>query len=439
MSPKIIAVAVFTIVYVFLAASSKYRARSLWLGVGVMSLLGVYVDAPGRIDWNLIKGVPQVLGLINWNVMGIFAGVLLVAEFFVITKVPVLLADILVDKSRTAGQAMLMVCALAGVVSIFVENVAAVLIVAPLALQIARRLDISPAPFLIGIAISSNLQGTSTLVGDPPSMILAAGMGMNFNDFFVYHGKLGIFFAVQLGAISSLAVLWLFYRKHKQPAMRVPKEKVTSWVPTILLAAMLAALAVDPWLGNLGLHLPSGLVCMIFGAGAVIWSLFNDPRQTWHVVRNYDYRTVAFLAGVFAVVGALSLPQVGLVDDITALLGGLVGDSRAVALIVIVGFSLAFSAFVDNVPYVTAMLPVAKSLSAAFGNPDDPLLAFGLLIGACLGGNITPIGASANVVTVGLLRREGFSVSFKQFIKMGLPFTLAATIPATLVLWFIWR
>ena len=440
MSPKLAAIIVFSLVYVFLAASKKYRARALWAGVLVLAALGVYSTVEQASLWgHAASSARQVFDLINWNVMGIFAGVLLVAEFFILTKVPVLLSGILVDRSRNVGQAMLMVCALTSVVSIFVENVATVLIIAPLALQISRRLNISPVPFLIGIAVASNLQGTATLVGDPPSMILAAEMNLNFNDFFVYNGKLGIFFAVQVGAVFSFLVLWLFYRKYKQPAIYVEKEKVTSWVPTALLVAMIAALALIPLLEQQGIHLSAGVVCSIFGLIALAWAALKDRREAWQVIRSYDYRTVAFLMGVFALVGVLGLPNVGLIDDIKDMIALLVGDSRLLALTVVIGFSVIFSAFIDNVPYLTAMLPVVKKLSETWGDGNDPLLAFGLLVGACLGGNITPIGAAANVVAVGMLRREGKPVSFWEFVRIGLPFTIAATVPAGIFLWLVWQ
>ena len=461
MNPKLTTIVVFSLVYLFLAISKKYRARALWLGVLVLALLGVYSsgDHPGL--WGrAASSAARVFSLINWNVMGIFAGVLLVAEFFILTKVPVLLSDILVDRSHNVGQAMLLVCVLTSFVSVFVENVATVLIIAPLALQISRRLDISPVPFLIGIAIASNLQGTATLVGDPPSMILAGAMGLNFNDFFVYRGRLGIFFAVQVGAVFSFLVLWLFYRKYKQPTIYVEKEKVTSWVPTVLLVVMIAALALVPllesggqaaeeeaaaiaeeggaWPDAGGIHLSAGVVCGIFGVIVFVWAAPTNRRDAWKVIRDYDYRTVAFLMGVFALVGALGLEKVGLIDDIKDMMMSLVGDSRALALVVVIGFSVVLSAFIDNVPYLTAMLPGVLKLSQEWGDGNNPMLAFGLRGGACLGGNITPIGAAANVVAVGVLRREGHLVSFCDFIKIGLPFTIAATLPAGIFLWFVW-
>ena len=159
------------------------------------------------------------------NVLGIFAGTLIVADLFIESLVPAWLADWLIQRSKKTWVALLAICALAGIISAFVENVATVLIVAPIALALAQRLKISPVPVLIGIAISSNLQGTATLIGDPPSMITAGflshrwglqGGTFGFNEFFFFRGKPSIFFAIQLGAIVSLVVLYWFFRKVRQ-------------------------------------------------------------------------------------------------------------------------------------------------------------------------------------------------------------------------------
>lgn len=367
--------------------------------------------------------------------MGIFTGTLILAEIFIYSKVPTLLADFLVDRSKSVGMAILWVCALASFISAFVENVATVLIVAPIALVLAKKLKVSPVPFLIGLAISSNLQGTATLIGDPPSMILAGSLKLNFNDFFFFQGKPGIFFAVQLGAVFSFLILYLFFRKYKDPVIQVPREKVTSWIPTFFLLGLIVSLAlapiVDPEFQFLG-----GVICIGFGLMGFFWQIKQDRALSKEIWRRYDWDTTFFLAGIFVLVGILN--DVGLITVLKNVLVKTLGNSPFVNYTFIVWFSVLVSAFIDNVPYITAMIPVTVQLSSEFGLPPY-LLTFGLLIGACLGGNITPIGASANIVSVGILKREGYSVSFWQFIRIGLPFTLAATIMGYIFIWFVWR
>jgi len=186
-----------------------------------------------------------IIRSINWNVLGIFLGTLLIAEAFIASRVPALIAHHLVARSKNIGTAILLICLMASFLSAFVENVATVLIVAPIALAIAEKQRISPVPFLIGIAISSNLQGTATLIGDPPSMILAGYMGLNFNQFFVLRGKPGIFFAVQVGAVASFFVLNAFFRGFRDPIHEHEQEEVKSWFPTSLIILMIFLLAIS--------------------------------------------------------------------------------------------------------------------------------------------------------------------------------------------------
>ena len=215
-----------------------------------------------------------LLKSINWNVLGIFIGTLIIAEAFIESRVPALIANHLVARSKNVGLAILYICIMASFISAFVENVATVLIVAPIALEIADRQKISPVPFLIGIAISSNLQGTATLIGDPPSMILAGYMKITFNQFFIIDSKPGIFFAVQLGALASFFVLFLFYKRYRNKVYKGNEEKVISWFPTYLIILMIVLLAasslIDPDFSYL-----SGAISMFLGIIASFWFLIK--------------------------------------------------------------------------------------------------------------------------------------------------------------------
>jgi len=206
---------------------------------------GLLLLATGVLGWR-----EALCGKISWNVMGLFFGTLILAELFMMSRVPAVFAEWLVDVSRSTRTAMLALCALSGVISMFVENVAVVLLLAPVALSLADKLKMNPVPLLIGIAISSNLQGTATMIGDPPSMILAGHMRMGFWDFFVYGGKAGIFFAVQVGMLASLAVLAFVYRRHTEKTRLLVQETPRSWVPSVLLGFLIVGLsfatAVDP-------------------------------------------------------------------------------------------------------------------------------------------------------------------------------------------------
>lgn len=372
---------------------------------------------------------------INWNVMGIFVGTLIVADIFMKSRVPAYIAERVVDRAKSTAQAILFICLLTGFISAFVENVATVLIVAPIALSLARKLKINPTNMIIAIAVSSNLQGAATLIGDSPSMLLAGFAGMNFADFFFYQGRPSIFFAVEIGAAASFIILYLTFRRHKEKLQLIPIEKVKSWVPTILLVTMVFLLAASSFF-NTGFPYRAGIICIFFGIISILWEKVVYKSSILKGIKRLDWNTTFFLMGIFILVGSITLT--GWTEVVSNLLSGVVGSNIFLGYTLIVFLSVILSAFIDNIPFLAAMLPVVVSMSAKLAiNPS--LLLFGLLIGASLGGNITPIGASANVVACGLLKKEGYEVRFKDFMKIGVPFTLFAITAAYLFLWFVWR
>jgi len=417
------ALAIFALSYLGIVLFKRWKTWILWGGVLTALLFGRDLLPPLALP-----------GSINWNVMGIFAGTLLVAELFILSRVPELLADKFVNRAGSVGAALFAIAVMTSLLSAFVENVATVLIVAPIALVISRRLKINPTMFMIGIAISSNLQGTATLIGDPPSMILAAARKMDFNDFFWMHGKPGIFFAVQAGALASYGILWLFYRKHREKAAVVREAKVETWVPTLILSAMIVGLALSG-LFDPGFRWGAGAISMTAGLGAMLWQGRRNRQEARAILNRYDWDTTFFLAGIFVMVGMVE--RSGALDLLAQKLSASVGSNPIVAYFAIVWISVALSAVIDNVPYITAMIPVTVGMASTLGI-DANLLVFGLLIGACLGGNITPVGASANITAMGILRREGYNPGFGDFMKLGLPFTIAATLVGAAVVWLVW-
>ena len=437
MNRQLLAVTVFVLVYVWLVVSRKYRATALWLGVAALVLFPALLGQQAMIAlldfFQLEPGGSWQC--INWNVVGIFAGTLLVAEVFSYSRVPAVCADVLIEKAPNVCWAILAVCAFASFVSAFAENVATVLVIAPIAVKLAQRLKVSAAPFIIGIAICSNLQGTATLIGDPPSMILAAHYKMNFNDFFWYRGRPGIFFAVQLGAVASFIVLWFIYRKYKQPTAELPREKARSWFPTIVLGLMIISLAAASFIDKRFVWF-GGTTCLVAGAVSTVWLYRRDKRSARAMLRSYDWSTTFFLMGVFTMVFALN--RSGVIDLAARWLYSITGPSMLGAFVLIVAGSVLLSAFIDNVPYIMAMLPLLDKFAGNMQVGDSTVLVFGLLVGSCLGGNITPIGASANIVAYGLLGRIEGKTRFIDFVKIGLPFTIVATVVAGLFIWLVW-
>jgi len=419
--PDVLAIIIFLCVYTFLALSTKHRAIAVWIGGILFFIFKIITPQYGFL-------------FINWNVIGIFCGTLLVSELFIHSKVPAYLADLLVNRSNSVGVAMLLVCILSGFISMFVENVATVLIVAPVALEIAKKIRTSPVPFIIGIAVSSNLQGTATLIGDPPSMILAGFLKMRFNDFFFLLGRPSIFFSVEIGAVASFVVLYLIFKKYRQRVRKVEKTKIESWTPSWLLIGMIVLLALSSFV-DVEFSYLAGIICMIFGVIGLLWQGRRDKAVAIGLLKNFDWETTFFLMGIFVMVAGLK--NSGCIDEIASFIKKAGVSNTFIVYTILVWFSVFVSAFVDNVPYVTAMIPVGQTLANGFDIPPF-LFLFGILIGACLGGNITPIGASANIVGVGLLKKKGYECSFWDFMRIGLPFTIFAVIAAYIFTWIIW-
>lgn len=378
--------------------------------------------------------VGEIFSVVNWNVIGIFIGTLLVADVFMESRVPAYIAEMLINNSKNATFAILSVCIMSGLISAFVENVATVLIIAPIVFHLAKKLEISPTKIMISVAISSNLQGAATLVGDPPSMLLAGFAKMNFLDFFIYKNKPGIFFAVEFGAIFSVVVLYFVFKNLKNKVRIEVEEKVEYWEPTIILILMIVSLGVSSFIDKSFSHM-AGIICILFGIVSVIWGKVFFKNSAFRRIKNLDWDTVIFLVAIFFLVGSLTYS--GWLDKIVLLVSNTVGKNVLIGYTLFVFIAVVCSGFVDNVPFLAMMLPVATGVAGKL-NVSPDLFLFGLLIGASLGGNITPIGASANIVACGILKREGYPVNFFEFVKIGLPFTMVAIISSYFFLWFVW-
>lgn len=422
---KEIALGLFAITYVCLLMFPKRRSYIALASAVVFVLIGILPTG-------------DILTAIDWNVILMIGGTMGIVSLFIESKMPSLLADIILDKMPNVKWAVIALALFAGIVSAFIDNVATVLMVAPVAVDIAKKLKISPVNAIIAIAVSSNLQGAATLVGDTTSILLGGAAGMNFMDFFFYQGRIGIFWVVQAGAIiSAFILLWLF-RKDKQPIHLTEKTIVKDYFPTILLSSMVLLLIVVSFVPESN-KLPetNGLICVaLMVVGLIREGLFKkNPSRVVSTFLEIDVQTILLLASLFVIIGGIK--EVGIIDDISKLFVSFAGDNLFAIYTLIVFASVIISAFIDNIPYVATMLPVVASIALQL-NVDPTILYFGLLIGATLGGNMTPIGASANIAGLGILRKEGYEVSSGTFMKIGIPFTLSAVLTGYVLIWFIW-
>ena len=410
----------FIVTYLLMMIFQKWRPLIALISAGIFIGSGMlpYTDLLEAVDFNVLLMIAGTMGTVS---------------LMIDSKMPALLADLILEKVPNVKWAIISLSLFAGLVSAFIDNVATVLMIAPIALEIAKKLKISPVGMIIAIAVSSNLQGAATLVGDTTSILLGGYAGMNFLDFFVYKGKPGIFFAVELGALCAAALLLILFKNATERVEAGERTKVLDYVPSYLMLAnilLLIGASVFPEKPAL----TNGIICVGVMIVGMIYSAIRDrsilpaKKMLWEL----DFATLLLLFGLFIVVGGIT--KMGVVSAIADFIARISGGSVFIVYTLLVWASVAFSAFIDNIPYVATMLPVTQGIALAMG-VDPTLFYFGLLSGATLGGNLTPIGASANITGIGILRKAGYEVKNRDFLRIGVPFTLAAVIPAYIYLW----
>ena len=421
------AAVLFVLTYVLMMTFGKYRPI-IALASGLVYVL------TGMLP------VSELPGSLDFNVLLIIGGTMGIVRLFIDSRMPERLADQIMNRVPNVRWAAVGLSLFAGLISAFVDNVATVLMVAPVAVAVCRKLKTNPVPFIICIAVSSNLQGAATLVGDTTAIMLGSALHMSFADFFWYHGRPAIFFAVELGAVLSALIIFFLFRREKAPISQSgPLTEVTDYVPTVLLVGTIALLicasfAPESW--NLPAETNGILCCAMLAVGLMTgFARQKRPDAVTRPLKAIDFETLVLLVGLFLMIGGIT--HTGVVGALAALLAKLGGGSVFRMYTIVVWASVLISAFIDNIPYVATMIPVIAGLAAQMGCDPTPLY-FGLLSGATLGGNITPIGASANIAAIGILRREGYEVPNSDFFRIGIPFTLSAMIPAYLYIWMVY-
>ncbi len=457
MSPiTITALAIFALTYVLMLAFQKIRpyvtvgSAIIFIALGIMAAVNPAVFGEGFFalssGGNYTYGVSQAFSEIDWNVIMMIAGTMGTVYLFIESKMPQLMSDVLISKMPNVKWVVIALSLFAGIVSAFVDNVATVLMIAPVGLAFCKKLNISPVSSIICIAVSSNLQGAATLVGDTTSILLAKQAGLDFSDFFVHDGHVGMFWVVQAGAIVSALIIWFMFRKENSKVEFSGRTKVEDKFPTFLLVGTVVALIAVSFIPYKDTALPgqfykpditNGIICIAFFLIGIIRELIF--KKNTEIVKNafkeIDYYTIVLLTGLFVVIGGIK--NAGVIDVIGDAIASLGSGSVFVVYTIIVWMSVILSAFIDNIPYTATMLSIVPVIATEVGI-EPTLLYYGLLCGATLGGNLTPIGASANITGIGILRKEGYEVKSTTFMKYGVPFTLAAVITGYVMLWFIW-
>lgn len=452
----ITALILFAVTYILMLAFQKIRpyvaigSALIFVILGTVATLSPDVFGSGFFNVGgeaYSYGFKQALGEIDWNVLMMIAGTMGTVYLFIESKMPQLMSDVLISKMPNVKWAIVCLSLFAGIVSAFVDNVATVLMIAPVALAFCKKVNISPVPSIICIAISSNLQGAATLVGDTTSILLAKAANLDFSDFFVDNGHVGMFWVVEAGAIVSAFIILFMFRKEDEKIEFNSRTKVEDKFPTFLLVGtivLLIAASFIPYKDSAAEgqfykpDITNGLICIGFFLIGLLREIIF--KKNYKIVKDslkeIDYYTIALLTGLFVVIGGIK--SAGVIDVIGNGIAKLGSGSQFIIYTIIVWISVILSAFIDNIPYTATMLTIVPVIAADMGM-DPKLLYYGLLCGATLGGNLTPIGASANIAGIGILKKEGYEVKATTFMKYGVPFTLSAVVTGYLLIWFIWK
>ncbi|HXQ49955.1 MAG TPA: ArsB/NhaD family transporter [Stellaceae bacterium] len=429
MSPALVAVAIVAVTYVLIIADRMDRSIIALLGGGAMILAGVLTQAEA------IRGI-------DFNTLALLTGMMVLVSITRRCGVYEFLAIWSAQKARASPAGiMLMLALVTAIISAVLNNVTTVLLVAPVTLSIARRLGIAPFPFLFVEVMASNIGGAATLIGDPPNMLIGSAAGLSFNDFVL--GLTPVILVVMACQAALCHLIWgrslgASDAARAEVMALEARTAVADWrllkQSVSVLAVVLLALVLERQIG-----LEPGSIAL-FGA-AVLMLLDNIAHhremQTQKVTEAYgdiDWIMIFFFVGLFIVVHGLE--QTGIIAALGRTLVASVHGNLTVAVFVVLWASAFLSAFMDNIPFVAAMIPLIRAIAPSLGG-DEALvpLWWALSLGACLGGNGTLIGASANLTAAGMAQREGVAFGFALYSRYAAPLTLVSLALCSLYLW----
>ena len=414
----------FVAAYVLIATERIHRvAAALW-GAAAMVLLGV-VDAHTAFFSEETA--------IDWNVIGLLLGMMIIVSVVKQTGVFEYLA--IWSAKRARGRpftVMVMLILITAGASALLDNVTTVLLIAPVTLLVCDRLGVAPVPFLIAEAMASNIGGTATLIGDPPNIIIASRSGLTFNDFLVNLAPLVVVLLVVFIAMSRVMFRDAFVSDPDRVAdvMELDEREVIEDSRLLVQCGVVLGAVMVGFVGHSVFDLEPSLVALL-GAGALVGLSRLEPQK---YLEDVEWATLVFFCGLFVMVGALV--EAGVVGDVGDRLVDAVGDNYLGAGTALIWGSAAFSGIVDNIPFVATMAPIVGDLvQSGQGSAESRSLWWALALGADLGGNATAVGASANVVILGIAARNGHPISFWKFTKYGLVVTVVTIAISWVYFW----
>ena len=389
-------------------------------GIGAIAVIAIGALDPVTALTNHEMGI-------DWSVIFLLIGMMLMVGAIKTTGVFQFLAVKAAILARgNARNTLLLILGISALTSTVLPNLTIVMLVAPVAIHLARELGRSPVPFLLATIIGSNVGGTATLIGDPPNLIIGSRVGIDFMQMLVVMGPIAL-----IGLVVTAAYFVVVYRKSLAPSADDRARKITTTatltnVPLLVVSLVLLALIIGTYIVGTFFGLSPEYIAL---SGGVLATLMSRASLT-HAAATVEWKTLGFFAGLFIIVGALV--SVGALEVVSRWLISIIGTDINVISISLLAFSGIVSGIVDNIPYVTSMIPVIFNLNDALGLSEPSVLWWALATGADFGGSLTVVGASANIVGVAIAHREGIKLSMWDYAKVGIPVTLLsllATVP----------
>jgi Na+/H+ antiporter NhaD/arsenite permease-like protein len=420
----VVAVVTFVVAYILIATERVPKMVTALAGAGVILAFGVassedaFYSHDTGVDWDvifLLLGMMIIVGILRQT--GVF-------EYIAIWAA-----------KRAKGspfRVMVLLVLITALASALLDNVTTVLLIAPVTLLVCERLGVSPVPFLIAEVFSSNIGGAATLIGDPPNIIIASRSGLTFNDFLVHMTPIAL-----LAIVALVAMLPLLFRgsfegdpDRAEDVMGLnEREAIKDRRLLIICGAVLTAVFIG-FVGHAAFHIEPSVVALL-GAGVLVLLSRSKPRD---FMPSVEWETLLFFAGLFVMIGALV--KTGVIGQMAEAAARATGGDPLTATMLILFVSALLSGVVDNIPYTAAMSPIVLQLTQNIADPVQAnALWWSLAIGADFGGNLTAIGASANVVILGIAMRSGSPISFWEFTKKGTIVTAVTILLAAPYLW----
>ena len=420
----IVAVSVFVVAYALIATERIHKVKVALGGAAVVLALGivgsddVFYSHETGIDWDvifLLLGTMVMVGVLRQT--GGF-------EYAAIWAA-----------KRAGGsplRVMVLLVLITAIASAALPNVTIVLLMAPVTLLVCDRLDINPMPFLIAEVLASNIGGVSTLIGDPPNIIIGSRAHLSFNDFLIHLGPVVI-----IAMVAFVAVLPLLFRgtfdvhaDRVAEVMSLNEREAIRDMRLLVQSGIVFVLVFAAFIASSAIHVAPSVIALI-GAGVLVTI---SAVEHVHYLASVEWETLLFFAGLFILVG--SLVKTGVIADLARLAADVTGGDPLLATMLILVVSAVLSGLIDNIPYVATMTPVVADLATSIPDPGHvQAMWWALAIGAGFGGNMTAVGASANVVMVGIAGREGYPIGFWHFTRKGVVVTALTVAVAAPYLW----